>query len=108
MSSERYDEADILARLADGLAGWRYRDGCIERQYDTGDWKGAMLFAGAVGYLAEQAWHHPELVIGWGRVLVRLRTHDADGVGERDFALAERIDALLRSNSPAATPRPHP
>jgi len=53
-----------------------------------------MLFASAVGHLAEQANHHPDMTIQWNRVGLALSTHSAGGLTAADFALARRIDAL--------------
>ena len=86
---------EISKRLKAELPQWVYADGAIERRYGTGGWKASMLLAGAIGHLAEAAWHHPELTISYPGVKVRLNTHDADGVSERDFALAARIEALV-------------
>jgi 4a-hydroxytetrahydrobiopterin dehydratase len=77
------------------LPGWRFDGVNITRLIRTENWKGAMLLSGAIGHLAELAWHHPELVINYGSVEVRLHTHSAGGVTDKDFALAEKINALI-------------
>jgi 4a-hydroxytetrahydrobiopterin dehydratase len=94
MSIAAMAPVEIAARLAAELPGWRLEDGAIRRDYRTADWRSAMLLAGAIGHLAEAAWHHPDLAISWGRVSVALTTHDAGGVSARDFALAARIEQL--------------
>ncbi len=56
---------------------------------------GAMLFANAVGHLAEAADHHPDLFIHNYRYLaISVMTHSEKGVTERDFALIRQIEAL--------------
>ena len=42
--------------------------------------------------LADADDHHPDLIVGWGRVDVRLSTHDVDGLSARDFILAAKLD----------------
>ncbi len=91
----RYDDAEVAERLAAELPGWALEDGTIRRAYATAGWKATLMAAGAVAHLAEAAWHHPDLLLTWGSVEVRLRSHDVDGITERDFALARRIDELL-------------
>jgi 4a-hydroxytetrahydrobiopterin dehydratase len=54
-----------------------------------------MMIAGAIAHLAELAWHHPDLIVTYPRVTVRLTTHDAGGISDYDFALARRIEALV-------------
>jgi 4a-hydroxytetrahydrobiopterin dehydratase len=48
----------------------------------------------AVGYLAEAAEHHPDIVINYNRVRLALTTHDSGGITEKDFALASAINNL--------------
>jgi len=41
--------------------------------------------------------HHPDLLVGWGRVRVQTWTHDAGGLTDKDYELARAIDALFAS-----------
>ncbi|MGH8841403.1 MAG: 4a-hydroxytetrahydrobiopterin dehydratase, partial [Advenella sp.] len=54
----------------------------------------AFGFMTKVALLAEQANHHPEWSNVYNKVDIRLTTHDADGLTERDVKLAQAIDAL--------------
>jgi 4a-hydroxytetrahydrobiopterin dehydratase len=58
------------------------------------DFRHAMLYVGAVAYLAEAANHHPDIGISWNRVTLALSTHSAGGLTAADFALAAQISAL--------------
>ena len=90
-----YAEAEIPAKLAEhGLTGWYYEDGWLRRKYTTDGWPTTLLLVNAVAFLAEAAWHHPDLTVTWGKVWVKLKTHSAGGITDKDFALAERIEAL--------------
>lgn len=84
----------ITSRLRAELPGWRLEDGQLCRDYGTADFRTALLLANAVGHLAELAWHHPELTVTWGRLTVRLMSHDAGGITDRDFELAAQIERL--------------
>jgi 4a-hydroxytetrahydrobiopterin dehydratase len=86
-----YDEARIAERLGE-LPGWYYRDGWIRRVYKTDGWQTTLMLVNAIGYLAEAAYHHPDLSVTWGRVVVKLATHSAGGITDKDFALARRIE----------------
>jgi pterin-4a-carbinolamine dehydratase len=52
------------------------------------------MAANAIGFLAEAADHHPDLALSWGRLTVRLNTHSAGGITDKDLELARRIDDL--------------
>ncbi len=76
-------------------SGWKViEDHRLERAYQFPDFQSAMNFALQVGRIAEQQNHHPDLVIGWGQVMVKLWTHKINGLHANDFILAAKIDAL--------------
>ena len=88
---------ELQQRLAH-LPGWLADGNTRTRTWHTENWKATMLLAGAIAHLAEVAWHHPEMVLNYASVEVRLHTHSAGGVTAKDFALAAKIDALLDWN----------
>lgn len=96
MAEQVYRDEEVQARLAAELPHWVLRDGWIRREYRTGGWKSTMMAVAAVGHLAEAAWHHPDLSVSFARFSVKLRTHSANGITEKDLALAARIEALLQ------------
>ena len=90
---ELLTEDEIAAQLA-GLPGWTRAGSSITRSVTRDDFRGAMLFTGAVAYLAEEAGHHPDITIQWNKVTLTLSTHSAGGLTAADFGLAGRISAL--------------
>ena len=87
-------DAEIQERLGQ-LSGWRAVDGAIEREWKLDDFAGAIAFVNRVADLAEQANHHPDILLhGWNKVRLTLSTHSEGGLTDNDFALAARIDAL--------------
>ena len=85
----------IRARLAQELPAWALVDGALERTYRTNGWKSTLMVVNAIGHLAEAAWHHPDLHASWPAVTVRLNSHDAGGITEKDFALATQIEKMI-------------
>jgi 4a-hydroxytetrahydrobiopterin dehydratase len=70
------------------------RDGDeIVRSYEFDDYLDGVEFATQVGEVAEEEFHHPEIGIGYKTVEVRLTTHDAGGITEKDLRLASLFDA---------------
>lgn len=89
------DPHDVDAAVAGGLAWQRSGDELVKVR--TGkDFADALAYVNAVGALAEAADHHPDIDIRWNAVTLRLSTHSAGGITEKDLELAGRIDALER------------
>jgi 4a-hydroxytetrahydrobiopterin dehydratase len=89
-----YDEAGIAERLHE-LPGWYYEDGWIRRVYKTDGWATTLMLVNVIGYCAEAAFHHPDLAVTWARVVVKLTTHSAGGITDKDLALARRIEEVV-------------
>jgi 4a-hydroxytetrahydrobiopterin dehydratase len=93
---ELLSEAQVQSSLT-ALDGWELRDGRIRKQYTFRTFLRAVAFVNSVAYLAEGAGHHPDITINYNRVTLRLITHSAGGLTERDFSLARDVDAKLAS-----------
>jgi 4a-hydroxytetrahydrobiopterin dehydratase len=86
-----HSDDQIAAKLAD-LPGWYLEDGWIRRQYKTDGWPTTMLLVNQIAFLAEAAWHHPDLNVTWAKVTVKLMTHSENGITDKDFELARKIE----------------
>ena len=73
------------------LPGWEIRDGWLRRQYKTPGFPHTIMLVNTIGYLAEAAWHHPDLSVGYAQVTVKLQTHRVRGITPNDVALARKI-----------------
>src|SRR4029453_2974217 len=89
-----YSEEQIRARLEE-LPGWYLEDGWIRRQYKTDGWPTTLMLVNQIGYLSEAAYHHPDLTVTWGKVGVKLKTHSENGITDKDFELARRLDEIV-------------
>ena len=88
-----YTDSEIAAKLAEhGLDAWKLEEGWLRRKFNTDGWLTTLALVNTVGYLAEAAWHHPDLAVTWGKVWVKLKTHSAGGITDKDFALARKIE----------------
>ena len=92
---ETYAPEEIAARLAAELPAWYYEDGWIRRKFKTSGWKSTLMVVNAVGHLAEAAWHHPDMTVSYAFVTVKLVTHSAKGVTDKDFELAKKIEDVV-------------
>jgi 4a-hydroxytetrahydrobiopterin dehydratase len=84
-----------LDRALADLPDWRREGDAILRDLRFPSFMDAIRFIDRVAVVAEEADHHPELTNVYWNVGVRLTTHDAGGVTERDLALARAIDAVV-------------
>jgi len=75
--------------------GWEVVGGKLHREVELADFSEAFAFMTRVALAAEKADHHPDWSNSWNTVTIDLVSHDADGLTERDTALAEAISALL-------------
>ena len=71
---------------------WEFRDGAIRKTYAFPSFRSAIVFVNRVATIADEVDHHPDIDIRYDKVSLRLWSHDAGGVTERDLKLAERID----------------
>ena len=85
---------EAITRELTGVPGWSRNGDAITTTVTQKDFAAAMLYAAAVGHLAEAANHHPDITIEWNKVTLTLSTHSAGGLTEADFALARRIGTL--------------
>jgi 4a-hydroxytetrahydrobiopterin dehydratase len=93
MPISKLSDQDVQTRLAKHPQ-WKLVEGKLHRELKFASFVEAFGFMSSVALLAEKADHHPEWSNVYNRVVIDLTTHDCDGLSERDFALATKIDAL--------------
>lgn len=88
------DHEELETRLDGGQ--WRIEDDAIIRDLELEGFTAAIAMVNRIAELAEEANHHPDLLVhGYKRLRVTLSTHSEGGVTENDLAMASRIDALV-------------
>ena len=75
--------------------GWATDGDQITKTYEFAQYSHGLLFASALGLIAESMDHHPDLLVSYKKVTVSLSTHSAGGVTELDLELAEAVDRLV-------------
>src|SRR6195952_4032921 len=94
-----YSDEEIQQRLTGALQHWYMEDGWLRRKYKTEGWKGTLMVVNTVGHLAEAAWHHPDLTVSYAFVVVKLSTHTARGIPDKDFALGNKIEEVVQCHA---------
>ncbi len=96
MACVRPHMADLLSdeeindRLPDA---WEHEDDEIVRVYEFDDYLRGVNFAQMVGEIAEAQFHHPEMIIRYSGVEIRLTSHEAGGITDDDIEMAELIES---------------
>lgn len=68
------------------------QDTKLKRRFRFKNFKDAMALAVKVGEIAEDQYHHPDMELGWGRLVVIITTHKIKGLVESDFIFAAKVD----------------
>ncbi|GAC1342507.1 MAG: 4a-hydroxytetrahydrobiopterin dehydratase [Candidatus Dormibacteria bacterium] len=101
------DEIAALSALISDR--WAVRGGTtLRRELRTRDFADAFALATAVASAAESEGHHPDLEVGWGRLVISTTTHAIRALTRNDFILAAKLDAILPGSSPPASAPPAP
>jgi 4a-hydroxytetrahydrobiopterin dehydratase len=88
-----------------GLDDWRFFLGRLHARFRTGSFVKGLELVTRVTEAAEEANHHPDVVLTYPQVDVDLTSHDVGGVTSRDLDLARRISAIAAELGVEAAPR---
>lgn len=77
------------------LKGWEYKENGIQKSFKFNDFREAFAVMSHVAFECEAQNHHPEWSNVYNRLDIRLTTHDAGGVTEKDIDLAKSIDRIV-------------
>jgi 4a-hydroxytetrahydrobiopterin dehydratase len=91
--AELLSDTEIADRLRE--SEWTREGGEIVRERKFGDFSEAMAFVNRVAQAAEEANHHPDILVhGWNKVRLSLTNHSAGGLTGVDFDMARKFDQL--------------
>ena len=76
---------DALAKRVQELPGWTLEGNAIYRKFTFETFPDVISFMVRLGFVAENADHHPDLLVNYRRVTVTYSTHSEGGVTEKDF-----------------------
>jgi 4a-hydroxytetrahydrobiopterin dehydratase len=86
-------EEEVAERLRD--SAWERDGDAIAREFKFDDFAAAKGFVDRVAEAAEEANHHPDILLhGWNKVRLSLMTHSEGGLTDNDFDMARRFDEL--------------
>jgi 4a-hydroxytetrahydrobiopterin dehydratase len=102
MTMSKLLNAEEIGEALANVPGWQKAGEEIYRTFTLPSFPEAMLFTAAVGHLAQRADHHPDILIQYKKVTLKLSTHSAGGLTEKDFSLAREIDTIVREPGPSS------
>lgn len=88
-------DAERIAALLPQIPGWYLEDGALKRDFSFKNFYETMAFVNAIAWIAHQDDHHPDMVVGYNRLVVCYMTHAIGGLSENDFICAAKINDLL-------------
>lgn len=102
--AKTYTDDEVAAKLKEhGLTDWHLEDGWLRRKYNTEGWPQTLMAVNAIGYVCEAAYHHADLAVTWGKLWVKLKTHSAGGITDKDFEVARRIEDVVLWRPPTGS-----
>lgn len=90
--------------LEPGLKDWHYALGYLQAHFVTGKFAKGLELLNRVGALAEEQDHHPDVDLRYRHLVIRLTSHDAGGVTQRDLRLARAVSAAAAELGIASQP----
>ncbi|KPF70609.1 hypothetical protein IP84_01325 [beta proteobacterium AAP99] len=86
-------DSEVAAMLT-SVPGWAVKDGAIEKTFSFANYHETLAFVNALAYVVHLDDHHPDLMVSYNRCVVRLNTHDVNGLSMNDFIVAAKANAL--------------
>ena len=77
------------------MPGWAAQGAAIFKQFDFKNYHETMAFVNATAWVSHRENHHPDLEVGYNKVVMRYSTHSVGGISENDFICAAKIEKLL-------------
>lgn len=93
---EKLNPKQIEEKL-ESLEGWEFNNDAIETSFEFKNFKEAFTVMTRIAFECEAQNHHPDWTNVYNSLQIRLNTHDAGGVTDKDFALASSIETIIES-----------
>ncbi len=95
----KLEPTDVHLAMA-ALSGWtldihpQHHTACLSQNWTLPNFEAAVARFNQIAQLAKAQDHHPEVLLSYTHLQVRIWTHDVAGLSHKDFILAQAIDQL--------------
>jgi 4a-hydroxytetrahydrobiopterin dehydratase len=89
--------AEKVKKLLGSLKGWHSDGKEISRTFNFKNYHETMAFVNALAFISHREDHHPDLLVGYNKCVVKYSTHSVGGLSENDFICAAKVDALMEA-----------
>ncbi len=86
--------AEEIGSSLSALKDWKVDGVNLKKRFEFSNFAESLAFVNKVGAIAEKHDHHPDITFGWGYAEFAITTHDAGGLTDFDFTLAEKIEEI--------------
>jgi len=90
----KLSEEDIEKRLL-RFPDWEYYENAIHAEFEFDNFKDCFSAMSRIAFECEALNHHPNWTNVYNKLNISLSTHDANGVTEKDFKLAQAIENIV-------------
>lgn len=94
---KKLTEQEINDKL-ENLDGWDYSENALHTSFEFENFKEAFTLMTRIAFEAEAQQHHPDWSNVYNQLEIKLSTHDAGGVTEKDFKMANAIEAIVNAD----------
>lgn len=94
LKMKKLTEVEIEKKLKD-LPEWDYYENALHSEFEFESFKNCMSAMMRISFECEKLNHHPEWTNVYNMLEIKLTTHDAGGVTELDFKLAEAMEKIV-------------
>ena len=93
---KKLTEQEINDKL-ENMEGWEYAENAIHTSFEFENFKEAFTLMTRIAFEAEAQQHHPDWSNVYNQLEIKLSTHDAGGVTEKDFKMAKAIEGIVNA-----------
>ncbi len=94
ISRAKLTSEEVKSKIA-AMMGWSVENEMLTKIFEFKTYTYGVIFVSGVAVFAEQLDHHPDILLTYRKVKISLSTHDANGLTDYDFVLAQKIETLV-------------